>query len=89
MCLAVGIGQVIKGWDETLMLMNEGERALLVIPPALAYVRAVASDPTAPPDSPGVHFAFGSLEHSASLFLRTGRQTAKGNDGERHPRLLR
>jgi len=33
----VGIGQVIKGWDETLMLMNEGERALLVIPPALAY----------------------------------------------------
>ena len=34
---AVGIGQVIEGWDEGILLLNEGDKARLVIPSDLAY----------------------------------------------------
>lgn len=33
----VGIGQVIKGWDEGILLLNEGETATLLIPSELGY----------------------------------------------------
>jgi len=33
----VGIGQVIKGWDEGIMLMKTGGKATLVIPSSIAY----------------------------------------------------
>ena len=33
----VGVGQVIPGWDEGLMLLNEGSKATLMIPPHLGY----------------------------------------------------
>jgi FKBP-type peptidyl-prolyl cis-trans isomerase len=33
----VGQGQVIKGWDEGLELLNEGSKATLVIPSSLGY----------------------------------------------------
>ncbi|WP_245688905.1 peptidylprolyl isomerase [Riemerella columbipharyngis] len=33
----VGTGRVIKGWDEGIMLLKEGEKATLLIPPALGY----------------------------------------------------
>jgi peptidyl-prolyl cis-trans isomerase A (cyclophilin A) len=33
----VGIGQVIPGWDEGIMLLEEGASARLVIPPDLGY----------------------------------------------------
>ncbi|WP_245539725.1 peptidylprolyl isomerase [Riemerella columbina] len=33
----VGMGRVIKGWDEGIMLLKEGEKATLLIPSDLAY----------------------------------------------------
>ena len=33
----VGIGQVIRGWDEALMDMVVGEKRTLIIPPNLGY----------------------------------------------------
>ncbi len=35
--MVVGQGQVIKGWDEGLLLLNEGSKAELIIPSDLAY----------------------------------------------------
>ncbi|EHQ28514.1 FKBP-type peptidyl-prolyl cis-trans isomerase [Mucilaginibacter paludis] len=34
---AVGVKQVIPGWDEGLLMLNKGAKATLVIPSALAY----------------------------------------------------
>ena len=33
----VGMGQVIKGWDEAALLMSKGQKLKLTIPPDLAY----------------------------------------------------
>ena len=33
----IGVGQVIKGWDEALALMSKGEKRTLIIPPAIGY----------------------------------------------------
>ena len=33
----VGVGQVIEGWDEGILLLHEGDKARLVIPAHLAY----------------------------------------------------
>jgi FKBP-type peptidyl-prolyl cis-trans isomerase FkpA len=33
----IGVGQVIKGWDEALTMMSVGEKATLVIPSEIAY----------------------------------------------------
>ncbi|CAK9083707.1 unnamed protein product [Durusdinium trenchii] len=33
----VGIGKVIKGWDEALLSMKVGERRQIIVPPQLGY----------------------------------------------------
>jgi FKBP-type peptidyl-prolyl cis-trans isomerase len=33
----LGLGQVIRGWDEGIALMKEGEKATLIIPSSIAY----------------------------------------------------
>jgi peptidylprolyl isomerase len=33
----LGVGQVIKGWDEGIAMMKVGDKAILTIPPHIAY----------------------------------------------------
>lgn len=33
----VGMGRVIKGWDEGIMMLKQGDKATFLIPPALGY----------------------------------------------------
>ncbi len=35
--IAIGTGQVIRGWDEGIMLLNEGSKARFIIPSNLGY----------------------------------------------------
>ncbi len=35
--IPIGVGKVIKGWDEGILLLKEGETATLLIPPSLGY----------------------------------------------------
>uniref|UniRef100_A0A915PME9 peptidylprolyl isomerase n=1 Tax=Setaria digitata TaxID=48799 RepID=A0A915PME9_9BILA len=46
----LGMGQVIKGWDQGLLNMCEGEQRRLAIPSELAY-GSFGSPPTIPPDA--------------------------------------
>lgn len=46
--VVVGQGQVIKGWDEGLLLLNEGSKASFLIPSDLAYGPRGAGNDIAP-----------------------------------------
>ncbi|MDO3625622.1 FKBP-type peptidyl-prolyl cis-trans isomerase [Mucilaginibacter sp. BT774] len=46
--VVVGTGSVIKGWDEGLLLLNEGSKAKLIIPSNLGYGPEGAGDAIAP-----------------------------------------
>jgi peptidyl-prolyl cis-trans isomerase A (cyclophilin A) len=46
----IGLGMVIPGWEEGIMLLKPGTKAKLIIPPALAY-GAQSPSPMIPPNS--------------------------------------
>ncbi|MBC7541835.1 MAG: FKBP-type peptidyl-prolyl cis-trans isomerase [Candidatus Sericytochromatia bacterium] len=46
----IGVGQVIKGWDEGVATMQAGGKRILTLPPTLAYGRRGAGG-AIPPDS--------------------------------------
>lgn len=46
--VVVGEGRVIRGWEEGLLLLNEGSKATLVIPSDLGYGEQGAGDDIAP-----------------------------------------
>jgi peptidylprolyl isomerase len=51
MSFQAGTGKVIKGWDETVMDMNRGEKRLVIIPPELGYGNRGVGNGTIPPNS--------------------------------------
>lgn len=46
----LGMGRVIKGWDEGIALLKVGSKAILCIPPALGY-GSRGAPPVIPPDA--------------------------------------
>ena len=46
--IPIGVGQVIPGWDEGIMMMSKGEKGVLYIPYYLAYGERQAGDKITP-----------------------------------------
>lgn len=46
--ITIGVGQVISGWDEGILLMSKGEKGVLYIPYYLAYGERGAGDDITP-----------------------------------------
>jgi FKBP-type peptidyl-prolyl cis-trans isomerase len=47
----LGAGRVIKGWDEGIAKLRVGDKAMLIIPPALGYEARGAENGEIPPNA--------------------------------------
>lgn len=92
---AVGIGQVIPGWDEGLQGMCLGEKRILTIPSKKAYGQPILHLECSCISSPSYHHTgsrgFGSIipPHSALVFdvELVGLQPKAGKEGGAHQEL--
>lgn len=78
----VGSGQVIKGWDEGLALLNVGDKATLIIPPAIGYgERAVGSIPANSTLNFDIEVIDTKTAPSAKPYEVAGKDTVKMQSG--------
>lgn len=75
--LTVGEGQVIKGWDEGLQLLNEGSKATFIIPSDLAYGPQGAGDDIKPFNSLVFDIELVKVKHAATAAPQKASAPAK------------
>ncbi len=79
----LGVGQVIKGWDEGIALLHAGDKAILRIPAVLGY--GERASPTIPANSALVFdVELISVDQAPKPYDVKGKDTINGDEGLRY-----